>query len=268
MAVTVFPESGDSVTETTWQALSQAAAGGGSHIVEGFDVTYDGAGLDIDVAAGVAFIEGYRVESDAAQEVTGLTASDDNYIWLLTDGTLEATLLPTYPGDALCLAKVTTDGSSVTAVSADVPVTSGRVLYVGKAADESVASSTTLQDDDELTLWLEPGVWRITLGLKATWTTNNGFKLAFTSSATNDAISAMVAHGGTSGYGFGVITAFGSAYSFASGGAAGTNAPVVVEGTVALADAGTLTLQFAQATSHADSTTIKAGSFLVAERVG
>lgn len=266
MATTVFPETSDAVTESTWQSLNTAISAGGSWTTEGFDVT-DGGGLDVDVAAGKALVDGYYIESDSTQSVT-LTDSATNYLWLEPDGTLTDNTTGTNPGDALLLATVVTSGGSVSSISKDQDVLIGPYMYVRKTAAENVASSTTLQDDDHLTIDLEPGIYRFTFILEVTWAASVGMKVALACDATSAQVKAAVIFSNASGStpsGWGYLSTFGGTVSHET--YAGSNAPVMIEGVLTLADAGTFNLQWAQSTSSATNTTIEDGSRLFVERI-
>ena len=87
MALTVFPEDGDSGTEAAWQALNDALVAQSDYVLEGYTVT-DGGSLNADVAAGTGVIGGVVIISDAVQ-VEAQSNNDDNYIWLDPDGTAD-----------------------------------------------------------------------------------------------------------------------------------------------------------------------------------
>lgn len=56
--------------------------------------------------------------------------------------------------------------------------------FLKKAATESVTSSTTMQDDDDLTAELSPGTWRVQLWLTATGSTAGDIKVTWTNTGT------------------------------------------------------------------------------------
>lgn len=267
MATTVFPETSDAVTEATWQSLNKAISAGGSWTTEGFDVT-DGGGLDVDVAAGKALVDGYLIESDSTQSVS-LADDDTNYLWLEPDGTLTDNTTGTNPGSALLLAVIVTASGSISSISKDQDVLTGPYMYVRKTAAESVASSTTLQDDDHLTIALQPGIYRFTFILEATWAASVGLKVGLACTATDANVNAAVIFSNSSGStpaGWGYI-GFDFTGSVSYQTYAGTNDPVMIEGALTLADAGTFKLQWAQVTSNATNTTLEDGSRLFVERI-
>lgn len=260
MATTIFPETNDSVTEAAWQGLNNAIAAGGAWTTEGFDVT-DGGGVVADVAAGEALVNGYWISSDATQNVT-LTDNATNYLWLEPDGTLTDNTSGTNPGNALLLAVIVTSSGSISSISRDVNVTSGPYIYIRKAAPESVTSSTTLQDDDDLTVALEPGLYRATFALEVTADASGGIKVALATTATNSVLEGSVyfSNGGTYNW----LSAFGASAGITT---IFANYPVLIEAMFALADAGTVKLQWSQNASNATATTLEAGSMMFVERI-
>ena len=148
--------------------------------------------------------------------------------------------------------------------------TAMNVIAVRKTADESVTTSTTLQDDDELTFAIAASEeWVVnfdlfaaaafgTTGLKVAVTVPSGATLNYDFAAIDDAGSVDMDGTSTSG----------SAITFASADFAGTIAKVsgilwVLNST----NAGSVTLQFAQATSSGTAVTLLSGSSLKAIRM-
>ena len=95
------------------------------HITSGITVTA-GSGLTVNISTGIIRLKGLVCENDATETVSSLNASNTVYIYatLARDGNGEAESFSftkstsgTTPADSLKIAKVTTDGSSVTAVS-------------------------------------------------------------------------------------------------------------------------------------------------------
>ena len=95
------------------------------HITSGITVTA-GSGLTVNISTGIIRLKGLVCEVDSTETVSGLTANNTNYIYatLARDGNTEAESFSftkstsgTTPADSLKIAKVTTNGSSVTAVS-------------------------------------------------------------------------------------------------------------------------------------------------------
>lgn len=267
MAVSIFPTDGGDPSETNWRALNHALALGGAWTVNGFDVTVD-SGLDIDIAAGEAIIYGYRVSSDATESET-LTNNSTCYLWLEPDGTISHTTTLSNPGNALLLATIVTSGGAITSISRLADVDAGPIIFrTKKGTTENVASSTTLQDDDDLTAAVEPGVYRLLVVLEATWAASVGLKVAIACTATNAELNASLVYSNSapgSAAGFGFLTSIGGSGSYQTN--AGSNDPVIIDGVIALADAGTVKLQWAQQTSSATNTTLHEGSFMILERI-
>lgn len=99
----------------------------GSYVVSGLEFVA-GTGLAVDVDPGVANIGG-RVTVADPFEVSGLTPSDVNYVFLLQDGTGTSNTTGTPPALSVLLGTATTDGTGVTAV--DLTGASGRQQFVG-----------------------------------------------------------------------------------------------------------------------------------------
>lgn len=124
----------------------------------------------------------------------------------------------------------------------------GQAAY--KTSDESVTSSTTLQNDNELALTLTAGgLYRFAAWLYVVGTTA---KVSFTFAGT---AQWSEPNGGT------VVTASGTTVTAAAGG-------WLIAGTITAASAGdTLQLEWAQNSSSGTATTVKAGSILTAQRL-
>ena len=95
------------------------------HIASGITVTA-GSGLSVNISTGIIRLKGLVCETDSVENVASLTASAINYIYvtLARDSNSEAESFSftksasgTTPTDSLKIAKVTTNGSAVTAVS-------------------------------------------------------------------------------------------------------------------------------------------------------
>ena len=170
-----------------------------------------------------------------------------------------------------------TDGELVTAAIMnphirDNQLAEGPHLIVRKTSDQSVTSSTVLVDDTALVLpLLANEVWQYkffvvygagtTGDIKLGWTFPTAGDLRMSGPAANDS-------GGTLTYNiFSTTTSPTTARNYAGAGtAAYTSLPfegVFVNG----ANAGNLTFQFAQNTSDATSTTVKANSTLWAVKL-
>jgi hypothetical protein len=128
-------------------------------------------------------------------------------------------------------------------------VLGGQSAY--KPTDQSLASSTTLQDDNALSLTLTAnGIYRFLCWLYITGTTAK-VSFAFSGSAQWSTVN-----------GGGVVTSSGSVSgSYAAGG-------WLLAGTITAASGGdTLQLEWAQNSSSATATVVKAGSILTMQRL-
>lgn len=148
------------------------------------------------------------------------------------------------------------------------------VLWALKAADESVASSTTLQNDDTLLVTLEANAtYEFVAHVGYVGNTTGDIKLAFTfpsgascywSGKGGPASDDTFGSSGSTRHSVSFGDASGTSLSFAG---STTVLSVHILGVVTTAStAGTLQLQWAQNTSNATNTTVKAGSFLRAVR--
>lgn len=140
---------------------------------------------------------------------------------------------------------------------------------VRKAADESVTSSTTLQDDNELTFTIAANeIWTYQIWLKiAVGALAADGKYAITVPAGATKVDGILTLDVAATGGVGNLNAFGGGGgAFAVDNTFETN--LLINGTVSNgATPGSVTLQWAQNASSATATTVKAGSFLVAHRV-
>ncbi|MGW8679668.1 hypothetical protein ACWGNN_01120 [Streptomyces sp. NPDC055817] len=154
----------------------------------------------------------------------------------------------------------------------------GQVQYIAKTADETVNSSTTLQNDDHLVLpVVANGVYTFALDLYMTESTDyvGDFKMSFTcpTGATFDMHGAgahvTVLASGTSSDGewIGKLATSSAAATLAFGVGTGLTAVRVYGRLVMSGTAGNLQLQWAQNASDATGTTLKAGSYMTMTRV-
>ena len=142
-----------------------------------------------------------------------------------------------------------------------------------KTVDESVTSSTTVQDDDHLTFAIGANeTWYCEFNLSASGGTTGDLKVTVTmpSGATSELVVTGVASGGTTAQNsIGVITSSASS-EVVCGLQAGTgnrNA-VSIEGCVFNSStAGNVTLQWAQGTSDGTATTVRKGSTVIYRRL-
>lgn len=154
------------------------------------------------------------------------------------------------------------------------------ITTVEKSADESVTSSTTYQDDDEITFpnlsagtyWLNGSLFYTgsqsgDIHMHWTWPAGGGGYFSWTAVGLHDTWTDSVGGGRdaqiqagchnlsspTDEAWFGVGTLF--------------SRPVIWTGRLVLAVAGTLTLQWAQYTSNGTATTVQAGSYFTLEKI-
>lgn len=142
---------------------------------------------------------------------------------------------------------------------------------VVKVADESVTSSTTMQNDDHLLIGLTPGLWRVECHIHASgdpasdikvgWVFTGSYATAYRSSLgpASTATSGDASDVMTRNYGLTVAPAFG----LTSGQTVTIQEDVLIEVTAT----GNLRLQWAQAASGGTATQVRIGSRLFATRV-
>jgi hypothetical protein len=260
MSTTIFPESGDQITEAAWSAQNQSLTVAERYRLSGYTVSA-GTGLNANVAAGTCVVNGYHIVSDGTQAVA-VTASQTNYIWLNADGTLSANTTGTNPGSELLLGKAVTDGSGVTSVSHDFNIKNSLNVYIRKASDETVNNSSTLQNDDDFQFPIVSGEqWEIDLILSISDGNNPTYDIkAIWAGVT---LTQHLFYYGKSGS------------SAVNGSASGellldlnTSASIIVLRSIIFATStGTLAFQWAQNSATATNTTIKAGSLMIARRI-
>ena len=146
------------------------------------------------------------------------------------------------------------------------------IQFVRKTADESVTSSTTLQNDDTLLVALAANeVVAFTCNILFDAIAAGDIKVAFTVPAAATLIwnyaGGVGVNAAVTVAQFTGVTSSGASQEYGSSGA-GNQTPITIHGTVANgANAGDLTLQWAQNTSDATATTVKANSWLMVWRV-
>lgn len=146
-----------------------------------------------------------------------------------------------------------------------------RTFYALKSADESVTSSTALQNDDDLNADLTVGIWLLEAHLFHTGAQAGDIQTAWTTTGTITCLSRGLI--GPSGSATDITGAAANiriqlaSLTLTTGvrlGTDGTNNGYSVERLILDVDvAGTLQLQWAQFASSGTATTLKAGSHLV-----
>lgn len=148
-------------------------------------------------------------------------------------------------------------------------INANNVYYAIKAGDESVVSSTALQNDDDLFADLTVGIWLVEAGLSVTGAAAGDVITDWSTTGTMTNLSLQI-----SGPSSGMSSAINATLPRLQGNVALSNAPAFgVDGTNASfiyqrlmldVDApGRLQLRWAQATSSVTATVMKAGSHLV-----
>jgi len=248
MATTVFPESGDQITEAAWTSANKTLSVATEYRLIGYALSA-GTGLNVDISAGTCFVNGFEIVSDATQSES-VTASQTNYVYLNDDGTITVNTTGTQPADSLFLGTAVTDGSGVTSVSHVRNIDNGVNALKIKASDESVTSSTTLQNDDDLA-WdaVVEGVYEILIGL---YVTNGNYKFDL--------------YGITGGDNY-TYQAGNSLILGNPGTPESTNEDYILIRSVQRIISTPAGLKWAQNASSGTPTTVKAGSFLYAKRL-
>ncbi len=193
------------------------------------------------------------------------STSGSNYIAFKSPAVSSSTTYTLPSADGSSDAPLTTNGSGTLSWA-----TTGITRYVLKSADESVANSTTLQDDDNLLFSIGANeVWEVDFMIRVTGV--NGrlkFALALPASATmwvtargdnddsNDDYLEMLTSG--TGYTFSTTN-----FDYSD-----TGTMVELRGIVTNSStAGNVVLRWCQASSNATATIVKAGSYLKVTRV-
>ena len=255
MATTVFPEAGDQITEAAWTSANKTIAVATEYRVNGYLLSA-GTGLNVDISAGTCFVNGYEVVSDGTQ-IEAVSPNSINYVYLNDDGTLTVNTSGTQPSNSLFIGTATTDGSGVTAVSHKKSIANDYNVGIIKSADESVSSSTTLQNDDELVWTAEAGsTWDVVLALRTT-DGGGGISFDFVGFDSGDPYS-FAGPAATDGFTYAVV---GTPYSSASVG------DFLVRGILTTTTGGTVGLKWAQNSSNAAASTVQQNSWIYARRL-
>jgi len=249
MATTVFPEAGDQITEAAWTSANKTVSVAPEYRVSGYALSA-GTGLNVDIDPGTCFVNGFEIVSDGTQ-VEAVSPNSTNYVYLNDDGTFTVNTSATQPADSLFLGTATTDASSVTAVSHEKDIANDYNVVKIKTADETVTSSTTLQDDDSLVWTAGTGeVYEVVIALDIVSTAGDfkwdlkGFDSFYTYHDNNVINFAETGTPENTG-----------------------NSKIIVRGVLTTNVTGTVGLEWAQNVSDASNTTVKAGSFLHARRL-
>jgi len=264
MAVNVHPSDSVADNGTAAKAISlfNSLAAGASYVHSGFNVT-DGGGLVASVALGTAIIAGVLIDSDAAQTTT-CANNTTNKVYLDTDGTVGDTT-GSIPAGSLFLATVVTSGGSITSITVRHDVENNLNVFKLKSSDETVNSSTTMQDDNDLQFPILAGqMWEFKIVLDTSSGATPDFKFQ-----TNQTAGHIIHF--SSGRDADITNR--SCYAASIGTAmtvlhhSSADGHVYAHGYFVAEADGDFKLQWAQNTSDAGNTTVKANSFLVARRL-
>ena len=160
MAIEVFPTANDiggsgtgrtATEENMVQTLDRNSAQ--SSILSGMTLPASAADLNLEVAAGRAWIDGYLVRLPAAETVA-ITASSTVYLWLQLTGAGDSppavtatawveTATLTNPGNAALVGEITTSGSAITGTDDEM-----RREGAGYIIGTYTGDGTTSQDID------------------------------------------------------------------------------------------------------------------------
>ena len=251
------------------------------NVVSGCAVTYDAANMTLDIASGSITHNGLRVAVSSQANALTLVADGSNprWSWIALDSAGAAVLVsgtaasdPSIPelGDYVELALVKIEAGQTIANNITYKydkrlfLPAGTETTVRKSANESVTSSTTLQNDDELKYEMAANTnYQFEFSILYTGGTAGDIKFTVTTPSGGDLWATGWAPSGGSVSTFGPMTASGTVISGLD--ALGTTNPtmIYIRG-VAMnsSTVGDLQLQWAQNASSGTATTVYAGSFL------
>lgn len=160
---------------------------------------------------------------------------------------------------------IPSSGAKLRASVLSALVTEIRPLMARKTIDETIISSSTLQNDDELFLVVAANcVYRIAARINYNSGTTPDFKMAFTypSGLTMKYAANQVPAAGSA---FAEFESIETTIQLAEG--AGADRALLIEGIVIVTTGGTLQIQWAQNTLTASNTIVRAGSYMELRRV-
>ena len=178
MAQTIFPQTGDGQTQAAWTAALSALSLDTHYIVLGYSLS-DGGGLNVDVAAGTAFINGFLVTDDAAITGNALADDDTNSVFLEPDGSITINVTGTNPGNSILLGTVLTAAGIVSVVSHEVSIIVGSDIMIQKKSSQGNSTTTLANDDDFVFPVGKRQVWEVYFQLHVTSPTAADFKASF-----------------------------------------------------------------------------------------
>lgn len=142
--------------------------------------------------------------------------------------------------------------------------------FIRKASTESVTSSTTMQDDDDLFVDLPVGLWRIELWLTATGATGGDIKTTWTTTGTMTAVGRSCLGPNistTSNLDGGILLGGFALTSTVNYGLSAANHAIHEDLLIDVSVTGTLQLQWAQVASSGTSTTLSTSSRMFISQV-
>jgi hypothetical protein len=185
------------------------------------------------------------------------TLSIDNGVGVVTGSSVSVspTQTTTYTLTASNTAGTTTAQVTVTVTP---PTPASGIL---KTSNQSVTNNTTLQNDNQLLLQLQPGTYAVDgIVIASSTAATPDMKIAFTDPTGSDMNIGYLSDVNSASVG-GVLQASGVASSRIQL-PANTPTPIMIRGTIVVTTAGTLQLQWAQFSSNAKLTGVAKGSYL------
>ena len=274
---------GTVVGTTDTQTLTNKTISADSNTVNGFAASSflvsDGTGKADGSAAQKVIPTGVVVGTTDTQTLTGKTVSaDDNTLngfaassFVVTDGTGKADGSAAQKAIPAGVVVGTTDTQTLTNKTLTAPTITGvgQTLFARKTGSESVTSSTTFQDDDDLVLAVESGAvyeFRAVLVYDGDSAGDLKYQIAIPGGTVVASRQSLVSTAaGTSDDGAGFLDATTVATAGTLG--VGTQATVLLVGLVTIDTTGDLKVRWAQNTSNATATRLLAGSFVTLRRV-
>lgn len=266
-----YPKTGQTVAQEDLGDWMHFAQCGAAYVVEGLQIS-DNGGTEVQLGVGAAIINGRHISITSTETLT-VTDNATRYVGLSLLGVLEESTSIDNRGDIrLPIAKVVTSGGSISSISYVIPrelgihtdANVGRVgdsVLIVKESDETVNSSTIMQSDDELQFNVGRNhKWEIEVALMV----NSGATPDFKCELFGTSMTAHYTVTGPSGTA-GSVQSLASSTSVVTD---GTDQSVVIRGILYTNDQiGTFQVRWAQDTSDAGDTTVKAGSYLHARRI-
>jgi len=249
MATTRFPDTLDTpITEANWSGVNVAASGVRSWRQTGFDLS-DGGGLNLDIAAGTAYVGGYYVDITTTTTLAltdNLNFGDGNRVWLQADGTIyaNASNTPTAATDLL-LGWVETNSGSISDInpSYELDVGSGYQIGNRRMSFGGVLGSVSTSEVVRLDLAVEPGMYWVSMRIAGNNpAASHTYNIRITCLSAAEASANLSMHRYTeNGTGAGDFASSGTQVSFANNGGTGQlTGFFIVQGVMEFADTGSI----------------------------